>query len=360
MIVKGSGKPLNHVERAVIIQLGDIGDVVLSFPVVRAVKEGFPGSRIMLVVREKAGGLARCCRWADRVIAVPDKKQPVAAESRSQLRLLRQVGNFRPDIALDLRTGTRGAFIALISGARRRIGFYSSDGRFWRNRVFTDIWFPPPDPGIHMTEYLLGIVRAFGLDASSSQPEIMVPEDEKQKAKTLLKDVGADDATRLVAVQPFSLWSYKEWGDEKYAALVRRIVDRYDVRVLITGSPGEAKRAGKIAAAAGCKGVYNIAGRTGIGTLSAVIARCCLFVGGDSAGIHIAAAVNTPTVCIFGPASSTFWAPRGEKHRVVDMGWPCMPCNLKGCDGSGISRCLETLPVDDVFSAVKYQLGIWS
>ena len=90
---------------------------------------------------------------------------------------------------------------------------------------------------------------------------------------------------------------------------------------------------------------------------SAVLKSCKLFIGGDSAGIHIAAAVGTPTVSIFGPASPFAWAPRGKKHAIVyNKKLPCVPCDLKGCEGRGISRCLDELTFDDVKSVVKRQI----
>ena len=82
-----------------------------------------------------------------------------------------------------------------------------------------------------------------------------------------------------------------------------------------------------------------------------------MFIGGDSAGIHIAAAVGTPTVSIFGPASTFAWAPRGKQHAIVyNEKLSCVPCDLKGCEGRGISRCLDELTVDDVKSVVKRQI----
>ena len=81
-----------------------------------------------------------------------------------------------------------------------------------------------------------------------------------------------------------------------------------------------------------------------------------LFIGVDSAGVHIAAAVGLPTVCIFGPSSYVDWAPRGRQHRVVYKNLPCVPCKNKGCQGSGISRCLEELTVEAVKTVVKNQM----
>ena len=91
--------------------------------------------------------------------------------------------------------------------------------------------------------------------------------------------------------------------------------------------------------------VHNFAGKTSIGMLAAVLKACSLFIGVDSAGMHIAGAVRTPTVTIVGPSSSVTWAPRGRQHRVVYKSLPCVPCHQTGC--------LEELTIDEVFSVVK-------
>ncbi|MFZ5563938.1 MAG: glycosyltransferase family 9 protein [Thermodesulfobacteriota bacterium] len=356
MIVKGSGKPIESEQGILIVQLGDIGDVVLSFPVVRALKEKFPNARTLFVVREKAAGLARECPWADQILSVDQKKRSVFAEITCQVSFFRQLRSFGADLAVDLRTGTRGAVIVALSGARRRIGYYGPDGWPWRNRVFTDLWDPKPKPGRHMTEYLLSVIQAFGVSTTDFSPQMRVSRENQLKAGILLEQEGVGQERPLVTVQPFSLWAYKEWGDAKYADLISQLLAKHDVQVLIIGSPAEADRAEAIVRQVGGGRVHSLAGKTDIGLLPAVLEQCSLFIGGDSAGIHIAAAVGLPTVGIYGPASSACWAPRGERHRVASKDWPCVPCNLKGCDGNGISRCLESLTVAEVFTVSDEQL----
>jgi heptosyltransferase-3 len=93
-----------------------------------------------------------------------------------------------------------------------------------------------------------------------------------------------------------------------------------------------------------------------MGLLPAVLKACALFIGVDSAGMHIAAAVGTPTVSIFGPSAPASWAPRGPEHLVVHRNLSCVPCRQKGCDGKEQSRCLDDLTVAEVMSAVATQI----
>jgi heptosyltransferase-3 len=210
-----------------------------------------------------------------------------------------------------------------------------------------------------MAAYYLRLLITYNLKTDHIWPELVIPNEKLKKVAALFKKEHIPPNHPVIAIQPFSLWRYKEWGVEKYAALVRRIVSEYGFTVIITGSSEEREKANEIKKIGG-PNVYNFAGETSIGIFSAILKSCQLFIGGDSAGIHISAAVGTPTVSIFGPASTSAWAPRGEQHAIVyNEKLSCVPCDLKGCDGRGISRCLEELTVDDVDSVVKRQIDKW-
>ncbi len=206
-----------------------------------------------------------------------------------------------------------------------------------------------------MAEYYLNLLLACGLENENIWPELIIPEEKIQKATGLFKAENIPQARPVIAIQPFSLWPYKEWGMYKYIDLIRWISDEHKLPIIVTGSPDERPKADKLIEKSG-RHVHNLAGKTTIGMLAAVLKTCRLFIGSDSAGIHIAAAVGTPTVSIFGPMSSAAWAPRGPAHLVVQKKFLCVPCHQKGCQGSGFSRCLEELTVNEVRDAVNFQI----
>ena len=355
MLVKGKQIVRKDIKNILLIQLGDIGDVVLSFPCMRALKENFPESNIAVAVREKAKELIEDCPWTSRVISIREEKRRLGREIIYQKIFFSHLRKLNFDLAVDLRTGTRGAILALLSGARQRVGFYSMDGKLWRNRIFTHLAYLEGMPGQHMAEYYLNLLITYGLKTDNIWPEIEVPFKKLQIAEELFKKADIPLDQPIVAVQPFSLWPYKEWGVDKYVGLIDRINDEYDLSIIITGTLNERNRANEITNSFG-KNVHNFAGNTTIGVLAAVLKLCKLFIGGDSAGIHISSAVGTPTVSIFGSASSVVWAPRGAQNKVVYKNLSCVPCDLKGCRGSGVSRCLDELTVDEVLPIVKRQI----
>lgn len=355
MRVKGNDICRENIRSILLIQLGDIGDVVLSFPAIRALHETFPEANVVVAVREKAKELIEDCRWATDVISINEEKRTWIEELKYQKKFLSRLRVFHFDLTIDIKPGDRGAIIALLSGARQKVSFYADDGKLWRNRVFTHLSTDEPKPGRHMAEYYLGLLETYNIKTDHIRPEHDVPEYRHQEAKALLKNEGVPLDRPIIVVQPFSLWKYKEWGTDKYIQLINWLISEYNVSIIITGSLGERKRADEITKKCP-RNTYNLAGKTSIGTLAGIFKTCRLFVGVDSAGVHIAAAVGLPTVCIFGPSSSSGWAPRGLQHRVVHKDLSCVPCCKKGCDNSEYSRCLEELTLEEVISVVKGQI----
>ena len=340
-----------------IIQLGDIGDVVLSIPAFRAVRGNFPQAKVTVAVREKASELIRQVPWVDGVITVNQDKRSPLGELFHQWKFFSRVRGRRFDLAFDLRTGTRGAILAFLSGAKERVGFLDPDGP-WRNRLFTRLYGLDYRLPQHVSAYYSSLLQTHGLTVGSDAPEMHVLPEMKERAAKILQNEGVPAESPVIAIQPFSLWRYKEWNIEKYVLLVQRILSACRVSIAITGSPDERSRAADIADRCGrdAQPVFNLAGKTSMGELAALIASCRLFIGSDSAGVHIAAAVGTPTVTIFGPSAPASWAPAGESHAIVQKNLPCVPCRQKGCDGSEVSRCLEELDADEVWAVVQTQL----
>ena len=356
MILKGKGHIEGEPRSILLIQLGDIGDVVLSLPCVRALREHFPQAAIMIAVRDKAAALFEGCSWVDGVIAIRESPHGLLATLRHHGDFLRRLRSCRCELAMDLRTGTRGAIMAWLSGASQRLGFHARGETFWRNGLFTDLYLPEPVPKSHMAAYLQNFLKAYGIPVQHPVPALPIAPDKKEAAQRFLQEAGVALEKPIVAVQPFSLWRYKELADAKIVGLIRFMLQRYDLSVVVTGATGERERAETLVRSCGANGVYNLAGKTSLEQLAGLLQSCALFVGLDSAGLHLAAAVGTPTVGIFGPSAAHCWAPRGEKHRVVQTNLPCVPCNAMGCGGSEKSRCLDMLTVEEIGAVVAHQL----
>lgn len=355
MFIKGNNILQKDINNILLIQLGDIGDVVLSFPSIRALRENFPQANIIVAVRENASELIEDCQWATGVISINKGKRKWAQEIGYQREFFSRLREFNFDVTIDMRTGTRGAILTFLSSARQRIGFYAPDGKLWRNRAFTHLVSLEAKSGSHLAEHYLNLLAAYNVKTENIWPKLDVPLEKQKRVTALFRKENIPSDRLLIAMQPFSLWKHKDWGMDKYIQLINWISLEYKLPVIITGSPDQREQAEQIVKM--CEeNVYNYTGRTSIGIFAAVLKACGLFIGGDSAGMHIAAAVGTPTVTIFGPSSYVGWAPRGKQHYVVQKNLPCVPCHKKGCQDNGISRCLEELTVDEVMPIVKDQI----
>jgi heptosyltransferase-3 len=199
-------------------------------------------------------------------------------------------------------------------------------------------------------------VREFGIDTQDTTPKLWVLEKAKIKAEELLNGDNILTFRRWVTLNPFSRWQYKEWEHEKWVHVVDWLWEEYGIPTVMVGAPEEREKSINIANQ--CKGkIFNLVGKTLLDELAAVLRLSSLHIGVDSAAPHIAAAMGTPTITVYGPSDWRDWAPRGEIHSVVTPDRDCVPCHQKGCQGSGTSKCFETLTVDKVERAIRIFLG---
>jgi lipopolysaccharide heptosyltransferase II len=356
MQVKERSTISKNIKNILLIQLGDIGDVVLSLPCLRALRENFPDARLIVAVREKARGLIDDCPWADGVISINQEKRPLLEELGYQKRFFTHLRRFHFDLSVNLRLEDRSAILSFLSGARQRISFYNREGRLWQNRLSTHLNLLDYEAGQYVADYYSSLPAAYNLRTRYPLPQLEVSVEKLKQAEALFAEEQVPPNQPIIALQPFSKWPYKELETSKYIELIHQITSKYGLPVCLVGSADERQRASAIARDCGPGGVYNLAGKTSMDLLPAVLKACALFIGVDSAGMHIAAAVGTPTVSIFGPSAPASWAPRGPEHLVVHRNLPCVPCRQKGCDGTERSRCLDELTVAEVMSAVAAQV----
>ena len=359
MLIKGNSILTSGIQNILLIQLGDIGDVVLSFPAIRALRENFPDANVIVAVREKAKELIEDCPWASDVISINKTKRNWVEEVLYQKSFFSRLRRFKIDLAIDLRTGTRGAILAFLSGSACIIGRFAEDGRLWRNRLFTHLVRPENELNQYAAEHNLNIISPLDLDIRNRIPNLDVPPERKEKAFDILKQENVPLNKPVIAIHPFSLWKYKEWGISQCVSLIDHINTKYNISVIITGSLEERINAQEVVTECNTS-VFNLAGKTSIAELAGVLEECLLFIGVDTAALHVAAAVGIPTVGIFGPSSPTNWAPRGDQHCVVSKNMSCVPCMQKGCQNSERSRCLEDLTFGEIREKVDERMDMIS
>ena len=352
MLVKGNSDLIKNIHSILLIQLGDIGDVVWATPTFRAVKEAYPQANVSVFLRESFGSLLEADPHIYKIFEVKQYRGNLFKKTIKQLSFIRALRQECFDLAFDLRSDDRGAFMAFLSGAPIRVSI--AHRGLWQKQFFSHLVAPSSsDKKIYSAaEQSLQIVKEFGINTKDIIPKLWVSEKVKKRIKQLLDREGVTAVNRWITLNPFSRWRYKEWSYDKWVQIINWLHEEYGISIVIIGAPEEKEKSIDIASKCG-EQIFNLTGKTTLDELAGVLSLSSLHVGVDSAAPHIAAAVGTATITIYGPSEWLVWAPIGETHSVVTPDRECAPCHQKGCDGSGTSKCLEELTVDKLKGAIQ-------
>jgi heptosyltransferase-3 len=339
-------------QRILCIKLKHIGDVLLMTPAIHALRRAWPDSAVAALVP----------RGTEEVLAgnpdltavfILDREAGYAGD----LALVRALRRFEPDLVLEMGQGDREAILGWLSGARHRVGYVPGRSGAWRRMLLTRA--VPWNGWQHVVETNVDLVRACGVAAQASRPLLAVQPELRARMAERLTAAGMGPGQRLVVVHPVSRWLFKAWPEVSCAETIMRLAREMPVAIALTSGPGNGERdtANRILARAqlpeGGGPIINLIGHTSLGELAALLERASLFVGVDSAPMHMAAALGVPVVVLFGPSGEMSWGPWGEEHAVVASPYLCRPCGQDGCLGDKRSDCLEAITVQMVWEAVE-------
>ncbi len=219
MLVKGNTLKSIDIRNILLIQLGDIGDVVWATPTFRAVKETYPKANVSVLLREPIGSLLEADPHIHRIFEVKRYRGNFLKKMKGQFRLLRALHRERFDLVFDLRLDDRGAFMAFFSGAPVRVAI-TCPGVLWRNRLFTHIVVPPvPKERIFgAAEQSLRLVREFGIDTKDTTPKLWVSEKAKRQSEKLLNGDNITDLSPMGHTEPFFKMAIQRVGAWKMGA----------------------------------------------------------------------------------------------------------------------------------------------
>ena len=357
--------PLGDLRRALVTKLRHHGDVLLTSPVFTTLKRAAPHVEIdALVYHETAPMLARHPSIAQLHVIDRDwKKRGMMVQAAAELRLLRALRARKYDLIVHLTEHPRGLTLARLLRPRYAVTRERErGGSVWR-RHFTHFYRQPRSTPRHTVERNLDALRRIGVYPEAEDKRlVLVPsrEDHARVQELLARHALAEGA--FVHVHPGSRWLFKCWPAESTAALIARL-QAAGTDVVMTGAPDPREQALVQAIADALPTsrsgrVVDLAGQLSLTELAALTARALAFVGVDSAPMHIAAAMGTPTLALFGPSGEHEWGPWMVAQRVlVSTAHPCRPCGIDGCGGGKVSECLTTLPVEAAHSALIALLG---
>ncbi|MGO9379215.1 MAG: putative lipopolysaccharide heptosyltransferase III [Dissulfurispiraceae bacterium] len=377
-------KMFSNIDSILVIKLRHIGDVLLTVPVFRALKETFPGARVSALVNAGTGDVLKGSPFVDEIIVVDRKIKLLSAGARlsMELRFLKSISKKGFDMTVDLTGGDRAAVLSFVSGAKYRIGPKFKKGFWGKRRLYTHL--ATPDRLSHTVLQNLSIVNQFGIDTDDQSVDFHPCDEDRDFIRKLFAKSGIKRGAAIVHVHPTSRWLFKCWKDEYMAEIIRWLLDK-GIVVAITSSPDkrEMEKAGSTLNLIGSRdGLVDLRGTTTIQQLGALSEASKLFFGVDSAPMHIAAAVGTPVVALFGPSGAFHWGPWDNRlaqfkakmavsgtpysrrngvqsfgvNAVIQRDWACIPCGKDGCAGSKQSKCLDDIRPSEIKALIEERL----
>jgi heptosyltransferase-3 len=353
------------VRRVLVTKLRHHGDVLLASPVFTVLRRALPEAEIdALVYRETTAMLEGHPAIATlHTIDRAWKREGLIVQVREERRLLSTLASRRYDLLVHLTEHPRGAWLARLLKPRYAVA-RELDGRhrFWRGS-FTHRYRLPRARPRHTVECNLDALRRIGIRPAAEDKRLVLCPDDKSAARVrnLFAQQGLE-SRRFLHLHPGSRWLFKCWPPERSAALLDRLAaDGH--RIAVTGAPDARERALVDAILDACASasrsrIVDLSGALSLRELAALTREARAFIGVDSAPMHIAAAMGTPVVALFGPSGELEWGPWGVPHRVVASNdFPCRPCGIDGCGSGKISECLVAVPVERVHAALTELLA---
>ncbi|MGA9116532.1 MAG: glycosyltransferase family 9 protein [Bacteroidota bacterium] len=329
--------------RILLTRLRFIGDVVLTTPAVCSVRRFFPGAHIAYLGEKEAVSLLEHNPHLNEIIPY-DYGRSAPAE---QLRVARLLRSHRFDLAIDFFGNPRSALLVGLSGARVRVGpDRRGRGRFYTIRVRDD---GRPRTAVEFHDCSL---RAAGITPVCSRTGIFLTPAEVEEAEAFLRE---DAPSRgVIALHPGATWPAKHWMPERFAALADVAAEAHGAGILLIAGPSDGDCVREVLRRTRTR--IRVAQGLPLRRLAALLSRCRAYVTNDNGTMHMAAAVGTPTVGLFGPGEERIWFPyRAEEgHRALRREVPCHPCHLDVCtrEGAAHMECMKLLTVEEVAAAL--------
>lgn len=339
-------------ERILVVRTDRIGDVVLSTPVIKALRDSYPHAYIAMMVSAYAKDVVETNPYLDEVI-IYDKE----AEHKSWLgsfKFARNLKKKRFELALILHPANRAHLVTFIAGIPMRVGYDRKLGFLLSDKLKHLKHLGQK----HELEYNLDLLRYLGIEAEDKKTFMPIKVESEHWVESALLKEGIKPGDKLLALHPGASCPSKIWPSGRFAEVADKLSLKHGFKVIILGGPKDTVLAGRLAGQMRTK-AFNLAAKTSVSQLASIIRRCRLFISNDSGPVHIASAVGTPVISIFGRSqeglSPRRWGPLGLKDRILHRKVGCIECLAHNCTKD--FACLKAIGVNDVLAAADSILG---
>lgn len=331
---------LRDIKKILLVRLRLIGDVLMTTPSVKILRNALPSTKIYYLVEPPQNELLEGNPDIDRLIVI-DRK----ASFKELFGLIKKMREERFDVAIDFHGGPRASILTLLSGAKIRVGYsYSPRRVFYHIKVERGV----KDGFIHSVINQLNLLKGIGIEWEDIPPLFMpsIDGEEKEKLDKIFKDKGLENKNFIV----FHVSAgnrYREWGVENWKNLIKAISKDMKLTSVLIGSRDDIFYERSL----DFPNVVSLIGRINLREVREVIRKSLLFVGPDSGPMHIASTTDTPIIALFGPTTPLVFGPWKKDAVIIEGSAECRPCNQKRCDFE--FKCIRGIKPELVYAHIK-------
>jgi heptosyltransferase-2 len=341
-------------KKILIIRTDRIGDVVLTTPLIKALRDNLAQSYIAMMVVPQTKDIVEGNPYLDEVI-IYDKND----KDRGIKGFFNFVANLKKknfDLVLVLHTKKRTNLIAYLSGIKERVGYCNNKFGFLLTKKIKDT---RPEGDKHEIDYCLEVIRALGIEPKDRQLFMPLKKESEIWAEEILNKNKISAGDTLVALHPGASCPSKRWPAERFTDVAKKLIKDYGYKILVIASGSDVKTAQAMIKQIDYP-LIDLSGQTSLSQLTSILKRCKLFISNDSGPVHIASSIGTPVISIFGRnqkgLSPTRWGPVGEKDKILHKEVGCIECLAHNCNKD--FACLKAVTADDVLKAVEVILPL--
>ena len=329
--------------KILIIKFSSLGDIILSSAAIRAIRQHFsPNYKISFLTNGENKDVLLRCHYIDELLVADPKDKGI----KGLLTLGKALRKKYFDIVIDLQNNRRSHILSFLSLSLKRYGYDNKKFGFLLNyRIHDDK--PEIDPVTHQFR----ILNMLGIELKDARLELWPSQQDEEYVQELLSSEWLSAHQKIIGVNisASSRWQTKVWPEGHIVKLCEEL-GKADMRVVITGTENDLAKANMLMGLVKNAKVINACGKTSINQLACLIRKCAVYISADSSPLHVAAAMNTPFVALFGPTNPKRHLALAKNSILIDKGLSCGPCYRSKCKNK---RCMELITPEEVLEAVN-------
>jgi len=333
-------------EKILLIRFGSLGDVVLTLPVVEAVRRSFPNAYIAMLVSDKCANIVSADPRFNEIITFrrSAKGKEGLAEMHRIIYLLRER---KFDVSIDMQRKFRSAYLAYKGKIETRIGYHQPFGFLCNIKI-------PDKVNKHSVDRNLDLIKPLGIDSAERVPKIYLSDEDRDFAKNIFDSYGITSNDKVLGIFPGAGWRPRCWLPERFAKIADLAMNIENAKVIVFCGPDESDIVDEVVKNMDNK-PFVMKEKVTQRQLASMIEKVDVMLSNDTGPMHISVGVGTTTVALFGPGNHIKFQPIGEKHAIIRKDVPCSPCKqfTNKCKDN---ICMKSITVDEVWEVVQQRL----